>query len=101
MVAVRFGNSKTLGRCEAIRVQLARVERRVLAWTESLDVLADIGDRGRELPAQTVIQSDVRLDLPAVLSIEIQCSAPNIFDLRRALPVRTGQSHEIVRVKVG
>ena len=46
---------------------IAWIDRAHLPGPESLHVLADVGNRGVEFPAQAVVQSQVWLDLPTVL----------------------------------
>src|SRR5437899_2214210 len=59
-------------------------------------MLADIRNRSIQFPAQTVIERQIRLNLPAILCEQIQTSATNVLSLCRPLAVRTGQPEQVV-----
>ena len=80
----------------ALRVQLAGIDRRVLSRAEGLHMMADVGDRSVEFPAQTVVQGQVRFDLPTVLRKEIERGAADILDLGGTLTIRTGKPEQVV-----
>src|SRR5581483_2359240 len=98
--AVRIGNAEGLEVRNAGGRKLARIDRGILSWPISFHVARDVG-RGRiELPAQSVVQSDVRLDFPTVLRKRIKRSAANVFALTRTLRVGVHQPEQKLRVIV-
>ena len=61
-----------------------------------LHMLADIGDRRRKLPPQTVVQRDVRFQLPTILREQIDRGTADILHLRRTLPIGAGEPKQVV-----
>ncbi len=69
---------------------------RHLSRPESLHVVADVGDRGVELPAQAVVESQLGLIFQLSWANRYRSSAANILHLGRALPERAGKPEQVV-----
>src|SRR4029077_9033997 len=80
--------------------QSARVNRSILARTESLHVMADVGERSIEFPAQPIVQGYIRPDIPAILGKRIDRSAADVFALRRTLSVAVRQTQQITGIVI-
>src|ERR1700674_613681 len=80
--------------------KLTCINRGVLAGVEALHFLADIGERCIHFPAQTVVQRHIGLQLPTVLSKEVEGRAADEFGVRRTLRIRSREAEKVVRVEV-
>src|SRR5208283_3111685 len=76
------------------RGDCTRIDGGILSWAEGLDVTANIRRRRGKFPAQAIVQSQVRLELPTVLGEGIDCGAANIFALTGALNIDVCQPEE-------
>src|SRR6202034_2742885 len=66
------------------RGKLAGKDRVRLSGTEGLNTMGYIGERLVQLPAQSIVESQVRRDFEAVLGKEVVRIRPYILRLRRA-----------------
>src|SRR5208282_3260857 len=80
--------------------QLARIDRRVLPGTERFHVPVSIRGRRIKLPAQTVVERNIRANLPTVLHDRVNAKSPYGFALRRPLRKSIGESQQILWVIV-
>ena len=71
-----------------------------MSWPKGFYVPADVGGRSIELPAQTVVQSQVRLDLPTVLDKRIERSGANVLALGRALHIGIREPQQVFGIVV-
>src|SRR5271167_664705 len=62
--------------------------------------MADVSERGIELPAKSVIKGDIGPDLPAILSERVHRGAANGFALSRALGIGIHQAEKVSRIVV-
>src|SRR5579863_5499309 len=100
-VAAGFASLWELNGKGAAGRESAGINRRTLSWPESLHLVANIGHRRVQFPAHTVVQCQIRPDLPTVLSEEINRGAPDQFMLRRTLCQIVRQPKEIIGVRRG
>jgi hypothetical protein len=83
--------------CERIRrTQNAGINSGGMAGTESLDAIAGVCLRRVPLPAESVIESKVRLQFPGVLGEEGKLRGADIHGVGRTLDIRVGETEEIV-----
>src|SRR5579872_1656543 len=68
-----------------VRGKGAWIDSGILPGAISLNVMEDIGKGRVELPAEAVVESNIRLDLPAILREKIDASRSNVLALRCAL----------------
>src|SRR5262249_6102558 len=71
---------------------------RAFARPESLHLLSGIHLGSVHFPTQTVVQSQVRLNLPAVLRKQVNRLATHQFMIGRALGHAIGQTEQIVGI---
>src|SRR5262245_48647877 len=79
---------------------MTRKDLGVLAGPKGLNPLAEVGNRGVQLPPQAIVQGQTGPNLPAILGIKIERRAPYILGLRRTLAVSVGQAQKIVGEKI-
>ena len=59
-------------------------------------MLAHVGNRCIQFPAQAVIQGQIGLDLPTVLGKQVQSCAADMLHLSGALPIGTWEAEHVV-----
>src|SRR5579863_1787425 len=63
-------------------------------------MLGFVGERGVQFPAQTVVERQVRLDLPAILGKKIKTGVADIFHLSRTLSELIRKAKQIIRIEI-
>src|SRR5579863_616236 len=87
-------------RLRARRRELAGINRGRLAGPVRLEAIEAVVQRRIKLPAQTVVQGDIRTNLIAVLPVEVERAAAYRLELGRTLCVGVRKAQKVVREQI-